>query len=167
MCDESELPSALKSLQTLMPATRDLDAIVNDPSSITSTTDIPCMTILLQHGARINYAQAYLTGLFEWAADMHLHSNHSEAFIELLRAADTDFSGVRQRIASVDKNEWPTLNLAVLDQKLSQPLTLQTLCVIRVRRQLRSAKDCGLWARIEELPALPTLIKDRLKLRTW
>ena len=32
------------------------------------------------------------------------------------------------------KHVWAPLNLAVLDQKLSQPLTLQTSCVISVRQ---------------------------------
>ena len=75
------------------------------------------------------------------------------------------FSGARKRIASVDKDEWAPLNLAVLDQKLSQPLTLQALCVIRVRRQLRSASNCGMWAKIDEL-TLPHL-NNRLKLNVW
>ena len=84
----------------------------------------------------------------------------------MLRAADTDFSGVRQRIASVDKDEWAPLNLAVLDQKLSQPLTLQAWCVISIRRQLWSVSNFKIWANIEKLP-LPTVIKYRLKLERW
>ena len=88
---------------------------------------------------------------------------HSERFIDLLRAADTDFSGVRQRIASVDKDEWAPLNLAVLEQKLSQPLTLQAWCVIGARRQLRNVSDVGLWARIDKLFLSPN-VKDSLKL---
>ena len=108
----------------------------------------------------------YLTGLFEWALELRKYSKHSERFIDLLRAADTDFSGVRQRIASVNKDEWAPLNLDVLDQKLSQPLTLQAWCVISVRRQVCSVSDWQMWTRIEKL-ALPKVIKDRLKLKMW
>ena len=55
------------------------------------------------------------------------------------------------------------LNLDVIEDKLSQPLTLQMSCVISVRRRLRSIRDVGMWARIDALP-LPAIIKDRLKL---
>ena len=121
--------------------------------------------VFLQHGARIRYCQMYLTDSSEWSADLRKFSRkHSERFIEFLRAADTDFSGVRQRIASVDKDEWAPLNLAVLDQKLSQPLTLQTSCVISVRCQLRTVCDTSIWAHMNEL-RLPKVIKDRLKLK--
>ena len=123
------------------------------------------VALFLQHGARINYCQMYLTGSPQCALELRTNGEqHSERFIELLRAADTDFSGARKRIASVDKDEWAPLNLAVLDRKLSQPLTLQALCVISVRRQLHSVSDCGLWAKIDEL-ALPRLLSDLLKLK--
>ena len=83
------------------------------------------------------------------------------------KLCDTGFSGVCQRIASVDKDDCKKpLNLAVLDEKLSQPLTLQVSCVISVRRRLLSIGDVGVWAGIEKLP-LPPIIKDRLKLLTW
>ena len=59
-----------------------------------------------------------------------------------------------------------TANLVVLDQKLSQPLTLEAWCVISVRRQLRRVSDCGMWTRIEKLP-VPAAIIDRLKLLLW
>ena len=91
---------------------------------------------------------------------------HSEKFIELLRAADTDFRGVRQQVVGLDRRIRKVLNLDVLDQKLSQPLTLQTSCVISVRRRLRSISDVGMWARIDAL-SLPSIIKDRLKLLVW
>ena len=118
----------------------------------------------LQHGATIRYCTMYLTGLSFWAKALRKHNKlHSERFIDLLRAADADFSGVRQQISIVDKDEWAALNLAVLEQKLSQPLTLQTSCVISVRRQLRSVSECGMWTRIEKL-AVPSIIKCRLKL---
>ena len=82
------------------------------------------------------------------------------------KLCDTGFSGVCQRIASVDKDDWKPLNLAVLDEKLSQLLTLQTSCVISVRRRLLSIGNVGVWAGLEKLP-LPPIIKDRLKLLTW
>ena len=168
--DDTKSSSARESLQALLPSTRDLDTIVQTTRCFGDRgppIDDKCVTLFLQHGARIRYCQMYLTGSPEWASDLRNKSKqHSERFIELLRAADTDFSGVRQRIASVDKGDWLTLNLAVLDQKLSQPLTLQVWCVISVRRQLRSVCDVGLWPMIEKLP-LPTIIKDRLKLEKW
>ena len=156
-------------LHSLLPATHDLDAVLLANFSVKGVM-VPikndCMTTFLQHGAKINYCAMYLAELQIWRSLLQHHGKHSERFIELLRAADTDFSGVRQRIASVDKEDCKRLNLAVLDQKLSQPLTLQASCVISVRRQLRSVKDCGLWAMIEKLP-LPTAMKDRLKLKSW
>ena len=125
------------------------------------------VTLFLQHGAKINYCAMYLTARPALQLLRRKYGKqHSERFIELLRAADTDFSGVRQRIASVDKDEWASLNPTVLDQKLSQPLTLQTSCVICVRRQLHSVSDVGMWPRIERLP-VTTTVKDRLKLETW
>ena len=106
----------------------------------------------------------YLTMCSDWATKLRqIIKQHSERFIELLRAADTDFSGVRQRIASVDKDEWAPLNLDVLDWKLSQPLTLQTSCVISVRRQLRSVSDVGMWTRVDKLFLSPN-VKENLKL---
>ena len=159
--------SARGSLRTLLPATRDLDAILRRGREQRSgIIHNKCVTMFLQHGARIGYCTMYLTECY-WVTRRRLHSKtHSERFIELLRAADTDFSGVRERIATVHQEDCKRLNLAVLDQKLSQPLTLQAWCVISVRLQLRRVKDCGLWASIEKLP-LPTIIKDRLRLKTW
>ena len=125
--------------------------------------------LFLQHGATIRYCTMYLIVNLSptWKSLWRKHSKqHSERFIELLRAADTDFTGVRDQIAIVDKDEWAPLNLAVLDQKLSQPLTLQTSCVISVRRQLSSVRDCGVWTRIDQLPLTPA-IRDRVKLRVW
>ena len=159
-----------ESLRSLLPATRDLVTIVQTERLVghgSAHINNKIMRLFLQHGARIRYSQMYLTGSAEWASKVWRHSDqHSERFIELLRAADTDFSGVRQRIASVDKDEWAPLNLTVLDQKLSQTLTLQAWCVISVRRQLCSVGDCGLWNKIDELP-LPPIIKDHLKLDVW
>ena len=164
-------PLAFAALRTLLPATRGIDTIVQSNDHLDGCfiplIDIECVTLFLQHGARINYCQKYLTGSPEWAPELRMYrQQHSERFIELLQAADTDFSGVRQQIASVDKGEWKLLSLDVLDQKLSQPLTLQAWCVISVRRQLRSVCDVGLWPMIEKLP-LPMIIKDGLKLEKW
>ena len=168
--DDSNCSSARESLQALLPSTRDLDTIVQKKRSLGSwcaPIDNKWVTLFLQHGARMRYCQMYLTGSPAWASDLRNNSKlHSERFIELLRAADTDFSGVRQRIASADKDEWETLNLDVLDQKLSQPLTLQTSCVISIRRRLLSIGDVGVWARIDKLP-LPPIIRDRVKLEVW
>ena len=63
----------------------------------------------------------------------------------------------------LDRTEWKLLNLDVLEDKLSQPLTLQTSCVINVRRQLHRVSDVGMWPRIDALP-LPATIRDLLKL---
>ena len=160
-----------QSLRAIVSVTRDLDAVLLANRGTQCLWNYPLASrfvkVFLQHGARIRYCQMYLTGSAKWASDMRKHRKiHSERFLDLLRAADTDFSGVRQRIASVDKDEWAPLNLVVLDQKLSQPLTLQAWCVIRVRRQFRSVSDRGLWARIEKL-SLPPIIKDQLKLIIW
>ena len=125
------------------------------------------VTLFLQHGARMNYCEMYLTGSYWCALELRTNGEqHSERFIELLRAADTDFSGARKRIASVNQDEWAPLNLAVLDRKLSQPLTLQALCVINVRRQLHSVSACGMWPKIDEM-ALPRVLSDLLKLKMW
>ena len=164
--------SAHKSLRCMLRVTRELDNTLhvllmrNNWYSAALSNDI--VASFLQHGARIRYCTMYLTGSSElasyWASELREESKlHSERFIDLLRAADTDFDGARQQIASVDKDEWATLNLDVLDQKLSQPLTLQTSCVISVRRQLRSVSVCGMWTRIEKL-SIPSIIKGRLKL---
>ena len=159
-------------MDALLPVTRDLsDAISEANIFICLPEGKPisneCVIRFLQHGARIRYCEFYLTGSSYWASKLRENGEeHGERFVELLRAADTDFSGVRLRIASVDKDVWAPLNLAVLDQKLSQPLTLRTSCIIRVRRQLRSGSDCRLWARIDRLP-LPPIMKDRMKLKVW
>ena len=156
-------------LRTLLPVTRQLDSILQSETTgdVVPTINDDSVTLFLQHGAKISYCAMYLTARPALQLLRRKYAKqHSERFIELLRAADTDFTGVRQRIASVDKDEWETLNLAVLDQKLSQPLTLQTSCVISVRRQLLSVSTLELWSRIERLP-LPKAIQDRLKLEKW
>ena len=157
-------------LNALLSVSRGLDALLLSHRRVNGRLVYPLavkfVKLFLRHGARIRYCQFYLTGSPEWATELRKHSRpHSERFIQLLRAADTDFSDVRQRIASVDKDEWKTLYLAVLDQKLSQPLTLEAWCVISVRRQLLTVCDSRILARIEEL-RLPHVIKDRLKLKT-
>ena len=171
--DDSKCSSAHESsLQALLPATRDLDTILKKNRRIglgglRAPIGNKWVSLLLQHGARIRYCRFYLTGSPDWAIELLLHSKqHSAQFIDLLRAADTDFSGVRQQIASVDKDEWAPLNLTVLTKKLSQPLTLQTSCVISIRRRLLSIGDVGVWARIDKLP-LPPIIGDRVKLEMW
>ena len=136
---------ACRSLASLLSVARDLDTLLLANRRIirinVAIAD-ELVALFLQHGARMRYCQMYLTGSSKWAAKLRKHREiQSERFIELLRAADTDFCGVRQRIASVDKDEWAPLNLAVLDQKLSQPLTLQASCVISVRRQPTSRRQ--------------------------
>ena len=177
--DVRKSASARESLHVLLPIARDLDTIVQTARLFGSCTancyfgtsiapiDNNNVWLFLQHGARIRYCELYLTGSSDWAEDLRENMRpHSERFIDLLRVADTDFSDTLERIASVDKDEWAPLNLAVLDQKLSQPLTLQVWCVISVRRQLRSVSALGLCPRIERLP-LPKAMKDRLKLEKW
>ena len=159
--------SALTTLCTVLPATGRLDVLLaaycRRQESVAPMSN-ECVSVFLQMGTRITYCSMYLTGSSDWASTLRQESKpHSERFIDLLRAADTDFSGVRQRIASVDKDEWAPLNLTILDQKLSQPLTLQTSCVISVRRQLHSVSELWMWARIEKLPLSPN-VKDCLKL---
>ena len=166
----SDAFSARRTLHLMLSVSRDLDAVLQTNRRIVALGEPikdEFVTLFLQHGARIHYCQMYLTGSPDWAEYLRKSGEiQSERFIELLRAADTDFSGVRQRIASVDKDEWAPLNLVVLDEKLSQPLTLQAWCVISVRRQLRNVRDRGMWASIEKLP-LPSVIKDQLKLVIW
>ena len=114
---------ALKLLRTLLPMTRDLDAVLHGDlfaKGLNATLDSDYVTIFLQHGARMRYTWMYLTVSHIWRSFLRQYGErHSERFIELLRVADTDFSDVRQRIASVDKDQSKWLNLAVLDQKLS------------------------------------------------
>ena len=174
------IPAAFDDLRALLPHTIALDAELlrgrrqqtslfyrDHHNDIDTPISNETVMLFLQHGARINYCEMYLTGSSQCALELRTHGEqHSERFIELLRAADTDFSGARKRIASVDKDEWAPLNLAVLDRKLSQPLTLQALCVISVRRQLHSVSKCGMWAKIDEL-ALPRVLSHRLKLNVW
>ena len=150
----------------MLPAARlqDPNIMLHGLKDVNRPIDTDCLTIVLQHGTCICYCTMYLTMCSNWATRLRQKIKpHSERFIDLLRAADTDFSGVRQRIASVNKDEWAPLNLAVLEQKLSQPLTLQAWCVIGARRQLRNVSDCGLWARIDKLFLSPN-VKDSLKL---
>ena len=170
-CDEyrtcrSRSDKILQSLRLMLPTTRKLDHYILSNRACHWIRQ-ECSILMLQHGARIDYNHVFCDEYSGYLTFVQTKpTQHSERFIELLRAADTNFSGVRQRIASVDKDDWEPLNLAVLDQKLSQPLTLQASCVISVRRQLLCVSDVGMWARIEKLP-LPTIIKDRLKLIVW
>ena len=161
-CVDSQysLDSVLRTLRILLPNTSDLgDYLKLNRAMLWLKTE--CVMLLLQQGARIKYNDMFLV-----FSPQCVRKQHSEEFIDLLRAADTDFSGVRQRIASLDRKKWEVLNLDVLEEKLSQPLTLQTSCVISVRRLLLSISGVELWPRIDELP-LPTIIKDRVKLILW
>ena len=152
------LDLVLRTLRLLLPTTRDLGEYLElNRAMLWLTTE--CVMLLLQHGARIN------GHMFLVLSPKRVRKQHSEEYIELLRAADTDFSGVRQRIASLDRKKWEVLNLDVLKDKLSQPLTLQTSCVISIRRQLCSVSDVGMWARIEKL-SVPKVIKDALSTLT-
>ena len=147
----------------MLPSTRGLDRYIQTSQAIL-WLNTECTTLLLQHGARINYSNVFLKESPVYLG--HTWSNrkeHSKEFVELLRAADTDFDGVREQIVHLDRTEWQVLNLDVVEEKLSQPLTLQTLCVISVRRRLHSISDAWMWASIDALP-LPNIIKDRLKL---
>ena len=157
----------LQSLRLLMPTTRDLDHYLNSKCAIVWLKR-KCTILMLQHGARLCYNHVLLDEYSEYFGCVYdmKPKKHSEKFIELLRAADTDFRGVRQQVVGLDRRIRKVLNLDVLDQKLSQPLTLQTSCVISVRRRLRSISDVGMWARIDAL-SLPSIIKDRLKLLVW
>ena len=160
------LDLVLQSLRLLLPTTRHLDHYLHRCYAIV-WLQAKCSMLLLQHGARIEYSRSFLLKSPQYLSWAWGNQNqHSEAFIQLLRAADTDFSGVRQRIASLDRKTWEVLNLDVLEEKLSQPLTLQTSCVISVRRRLRSISDVGMWARIDALP-LSVTIRDLLKLIVW
>ena len=108
---------------------------------------IECTMLVLQHGARIGYSQMFLAKYPAYFRGIFVHTNHkqySEKFFEFLRAADTNFSGVRAKIARLNRNKCEMLNLDVLEDKLSQPLMLQTLCVISVRRRLRNIRDVGM-----------------------
>ena len=163
---QRHLDLVLQSLRILLPTTRDLNRYIRQRNVIVRLKT-ECTMLLLQHGARIDYSAEFLLKspeYFSWAWGDR--KQHSARFIELLRAADTDFSGVRQRIASVDRRRRKVLNVDVLEEKLSQPLTLQALCVSSVRRRLLSVRDVGMWSGIDALP-LPTAIKDRLKLIVW
>ena len=161
---ECRLDLALQSLRLLLPTTRHLHYYLQSCRAIL-WLHRDCTKLMLQHGARIDYSRAFLaeSSRFYMKSMMINRTQHSAEFIELLLAADTDFRGVRKQISLLDSNEWESLNLDVLEDKLSQPLTLQTSCVISVRRRLRSISDVGMWVRIDALP-LPTTIKDRLKL---
>ena len=155
---EREPQSALRKINILLFVTGNLDAILEEGLRALrgETLDTECVTLFLQHGARISYRQLCRAMFYR------PRLQRCERFIELLLAADTDFS-----VARFDKyglNSPP--NLTVLFQKLSKPMTLQAWCVISVRRQLRSVSDRGMWARIEKLP-LPSIITDQLKLIVW
>ena len=127
----ASLDLVLESLCHLLPSTRRLYHRIPSGNIFWLHTD--CTMLLLQHGATVNYSHVLLEYPSDDLEDSRLNrTQHSAEFIELLRAADTDFSGVRQRIASLDRTEWEVLNLDVLEDKLSQPLTLQTACVISV-----------------------------------
>ena len=156
----------LQSLRPLLPTARYLEYYLQSCRAIL-WLNTQCTMLLLQHGARILYYRVFLEKSPQslgwiWSN----RKQHSEEFIELLQTADTDFSGVRERINQLDRTEWEVLNLDVLKNKLSQPLTLQTSCVISVRRRLRNISDVGMLPGIDALP-LPTIIKDQLKLIMW
>ena len=172
-CDSTDcLDSVLQSLRLLLPITRLLDGDLRCKFCVLLRLKTECTMLVLQHGARIYYSD--MLRMVIDARGPHVLSNfeeHSEEFFEFLRAADTSFTGVRQRIANMGKNAWDktmrkVLNLDVLEDKLSQPLTLQTSCVISVRRHLRSVSNVGMWARIDALP-LPAAIRNMLKLIVW
>ena len=84
---DSKWSSAYESLRALLPATRDLNTIVQKnrklvPGSLTPHMDIQCVTLFLQHGARINYCQMYMTGSPEWASELQKYrKQHRERFI--------------------------------------------------------------------------------------
>ena len=159
---DTDPQSELRKISALLSATGNLDTILSDNirDFCFKPFDKECVTLFLQHGARIQHRSLGCRKFFRRFVE------DDERFIELLLAADTDFSDDRQRIASFSKDKLKSRGLTVLARKLSQPLTLQAWCVISVRLQLRRVKDCGLWASIEKLP-LPTIIKDRLRLKTW
>ena len=172
-CDSTDcLDSVLQSLRLLLPITRLLDGDLRCKFCVLLRLKTECTMLVLQHGARIYYSD--MLRMVIDARGPHVLSNfeeHSEEFFEFLRAADTSFTGVRQRIANMgnnalDKTIRKVLNLDVLEDKLSQPLTLQTSCVISVRRHLRSVSDVGMWTRIDALP-LPAAIQNMLKLIVW
>ena len=160
------LDSVLQSLHLLLPATPNLESHFQWRGAFLRLPT-ECTKLVLQHGARIDYSDSFLEiSPICFEIQCRKQKQHSEEFIKFLRAADTNFSCVPERIASLDRTEWKLLNLDVLEDKLSQPLTLQTSCVISVRRRLRSISDVRMWARIDALP-LPTALRDRLKLLVW
>ena len=131
------------------------------------------VTLMLQHGARTRYSAMYGTFLpgdssTSWELVCH-NEQHSERFVQLLRAADMHFNGARQEIADIHNRGGSFSNLLFLNDKLSQPLTLQAWCVIGVRRQLRSVSNSGMWSKIDELcrQTYLTHMSDRLKLKVW
>ena len=159
-----DLDSVLQSLRLLLPTTRNLDYYFQSRYAF-SWLEKECAMLLLQHGARIDYLSLGLNFKSMIAVSRN-STQQSEEFIEFLRAADTNFRGMRPRIYSLYRENWDAFSLDVLTEKLSQPLTLQTSCVISVRRRLRSIRDFGMWASIDALP-LPTIIRNRLKLIVW
>ena len=166
VCSACNLDLVLQSLRLLLPTTRHLDHYLQSDCAI-SWLKRECAILLLQHGARMHYTDVFLGENSKFKIHVPINSTqHSEEFIELLLAADVNFRGMRQRISCIDRNYYYVLNLDVLEEKLSQPLTLQTSCVISVRRRLRSISDVGMWSRIDALP-LPKTIRDRLKLIVW
>ena len=148
----------LSSLRRLLPNTCDLDSQLHQSRAV-RWLHPDAAIFVLQHGARIDYSHTFLTD------SIYTHRPHNSAFIEFLRAADTNFSGVRNRLAScADRKKRDEFEL--LNDMIAQPLTLQTLCVIGVRRCLRSKSDVRMLARIDALP-VPTAIRRRLKLLYW
>lgn len=151
----------LESMSHLLPNTRHLDQYIAD-GLVARCLNQRCFMLVLQHGAKIDYS---CTFIHNYATSL-IQEQHSEEFIEFLRAADTNFSSVRQRIPHFDGKKKKVLNTDVLEEKLSKPLTLQSLCVINVRRRLRDISEIQMWARIDTL-SLPTAIRNRLKLLLW
>ena len=159
-----DLDSVLQSLRLLLPTTRRLDYYLQSHYAF-SWLEKECAMLLLQHGARIDYLSLGLNFKSMIAVPRN-STQQSEEFIEFLRAADTNFRSMCPRISSLYKENWDVISLDVLKDKLSQPLTLQTSCVISVRRRLRSISDVGMWPSIDALP-LPATIRDLLKLIVW
>ena len=159
------LDTVLQSLCLLLPTARDLDGYLQSGGAAMWLKREGIIVLLLQHGARSSYTNVLrVECLQHWKrAWSNNRKQHIERFVDLLRAADTDFSGVRQRIDRLRLHSFEAAIFAVIVKKLCQPLTLQTSCVISVRRQLRAVCNWGMWPRIDTL-ILPTIIKDRLKL---
>ena len=113
-----------------------------------------CVMLLLQHGARINYSHMFLV-----SSPKRVRKQHSEEFIQLLRAADTDFSGVRQQIASLDKKE---MGSAKPGRPRRQPLpAADTTDVVRHQRQTSASQSQRRWNVGQDREALCTKSHQR------